>query len=152
MTVNNKSILPVESIGTKIPAGLNDEDEEYKGGVVTNIKAYTNVKDIVGDLKGSFTAFPIDIAKYGIEELRLWNEDGTLADETIKTTYVQPEAEKVKPDEKKPKNGVWYGRANETIVKIVVANEEVEDVEVVSELEADYEAAIERAKQKAIYI
>ncbi len=160
---NNPLIVnPVESVGTKVASGVNDEGDAYTGGLVDSLTGYKaeGYAALADSLNGTFAAFPIDITVYGLEAgaLKNWTYDNELVSfgETYGTvTYVQPECEKYTPPALVLQDGIWYGRddGKASIVKITVVNNEITETEVLSGAESGdaYEAAVEKAKYKANY-
>lgn len=152
-------VNPVESIGTKVASGVNDEGNAYTGGLVdkmTGVKGAS--KDVADALNASFSAFPIDVTVYGVANtgLKKWTFDTALGfGESATITYVQPECEKYVAPALAMKDGVWYGRddAKTTVVKITVADGAITDTEVLSGSNSGeaYDAALEKAKYKANY-
>ena len=153
---------PVESIGTKVSSGVNDEGDAYTGGLVDKMTGYNaaGYAAIAGEMNKTFDAFPIDITTYGLKNTALKNwsyENGLVSFGTDNgnVTYVQPDCEKYEPPVLEMKDGVWYGRDDEktTVVKITVAENTITATEVLqgaSEGNA-YDAAVEKAKYKATY-
>ena len=157
---NPQKVNPVESIGTKVSSGVNDEGDAYTGGLVDKM---TGVKGAdaatAAALNASFAAFPIDITAFGVstDSLKTWVYGTELGfgSEYGKVTYVQPECEKVVKPEPKLLDGTWYGRDNDkkSVVSIEVKDGKVVSTAVVSgETSGDaYDAALEKAKFKATY-
>ena len=163
-TDNPLTVNPVEPIGTQVSSGVNDEGDAYTGGLVDKMTGYNaaGYTAIVEGLNGTFTAFPIDITVFGLENsaLKTWTYDAenklvTLSDTNGTVTYIQPDCEKVEKPEQKLQDGTWYGRDAEktTVVKITVVNGEITKTEVLSgESSGDaYNAALEKAQYKATY-
>ena len=156
---NPQKVSPVESIGTKVASGVNDEGDAYTGGLVDKMTGVNGADASLAEaLNASFAAFPIDITVYGLDNasLRTWTFDNSLGfgSEAASVTYVQPECEKVVKPELTLLDGTWYGRDDD---KLSVVSIEVKDGRIVktvisgeSEGEA-YEAALEKAKYKATY-
>ena len=152
-------VKPVESIGTKVASGVNDEGDAYTGGLVDKMSGVNGASaEAAASLNASFAAFPIDITVYGVasDSLKQWTFDSSLGfGDAASVTYVQPECEKVVKPELKLMDGVWYGRDNDkkSVVRITVADGDVTETKVVSgETEGDaYTAALEKAKYKATY-
>lgn len=170
-TNNPLYVNPVESIGTKVASGVNDEGDAYTGGLVDkmvgcnadgdsdkNIIAYAAVADAINK---NFETFPIDITAFGLKEtaLKNWtyeNEQITFGTDHGTVNYVKPDCETVVKPEQKLQDGKWYGRDNDkkSVIEIVVENNEIVKTTVVSgekEGTAAYEAALEKAKSKATY-
>ena len=161
-TDNPLTVNPVESIGTKVASGVNDEGDAYTGGLVDRMTGYNsaNYEALAGELNNTFTAFPADITVYGLENTALKNwayTDGTVTFGTDNgtVTYVQPECEKVEKPELKLNDGTWYGRDNDkkSVVKITVKDGAVTETEpLIGEASGEsYDAAAEKAKYKATY-
>ncbi len=156
---NPQKVSPVESIGTKVASGVNDEGDAYTGGLVDKMTGVNGADASLAEaLNASFAAFPIDITVYGLDNasLRTWTFDNSLGfgSEAASVTYVQPECEKVVKPELTLLDGTWYGRDDD---KLSVVSIEVKDGRIVktvisgeSEGEA-YKAALEKAKYKATY-
>lgn len=152
-------VKPVESIGTKVASGVNDEGDAFTGGLVdkmTGVNGASN--EAANTLNASFAAFPIDITVYGIENnsLKQWTFDNVFGfGDAASVTYVQPECEKIVKPELKLNDGVWYGRDNDkkAVVKITVKDNAITETVVVSGEGSGeaYDAALEKAKNKAIY-
>ena len=107
-TDNPLTVDPVESIGTKVASGVNDEGDAYTGGLVDKMTGYraAGYAAVAEGLNGSFAAFPIDITVFGLENsaLKTWTYDAgsglvTLSDTNGTVTYVQPDCEKVEKPE-----------------------------------------------------
>ena len=156
---NPQPVKPVESIGTKVASGVNDEGDAYTGGLVDKMTGVNGASsEAAASLNASFAAFPIDITVYGVasDSLKQWTFDSSLGfGDAASVTYVQPECEKVVKPELKLMDGVWYGRDNDkkSVVRITVADGDVTETKVISgETEGDaYTAALEKAKYKATY-
>ena len=156
---NPQPVKPVESIGTKVASGVNDEGDAFTGGLVdkmTGVNGASN--EAANTLNASFAAFPIDITVYGIENnsLKQWTFDNVFGfGDAASVTYVQPECEKIVKPELKLNDGVWYGRDNDkkAVVKITVKDNAITETVVVSGEGSGeaYDAALEKAKNKAIY-
>ena len=156
---NPQPVKPVESIGTKVASGVNDEGDAFTGGLVdkmTGVNGASN--EAANTLNASFAAFPIDITVYGIENnsLKQWTFDNVFGfGDAASVTYVQPECEKIVKPELKLNDGVWYGRDNDkkSVVKITVKDNAITETVVVSGEGSGeaYDAALEKAKNKAIY-
>ncbi len=156
---NPQKVSPVESIGTKVASGVNDEGDAYTGGLVDKMTGVNGADASLAEaLNASFAAFPIDITVYGLDNasLRTWTFDNSLGfgSEAASVSYVQPECEKVVKPELTLLDGTWYGRDDD---KLSVVSIEVKDGRIVktvisgeSEGEA-YKAALEKAKYKATY-
>lgn len=155
---------PVESIGTKVPSGVNDEGDAYVGGLVDKMTGYNaaGYAAIADGLNATFAAFPIEITAFGLENtaLKNWSYDAdanlvSFGDTNGTVTYVQPECEKYVKPELAMKDGVWYGRDDDktTVVKITVAENTITATEVLQGAgEGDaYDAAVAKAKYKATY-
>ncbi|MBR4016137.1 MAG: S-layer homology domain-containing protein [Anaerotignum sp.] len=164
MTINGNKVNVVESIGTKVPAGMNEEGDTYIGGLVDDINGYAlaEYSGIADKLNAKFSTYPIDITQYGLSKdaLKAWTYDSdknevTFGDSTSEITYVQPDCENVPVSELVMRDGDWYGRdaAKTTVVKISVSNNSVTKEEAVSgQTSGDaYNEALEKAKEKAIY-
>ena len=163
-TDNPVTINPVAAIGTKVASGVTEEGDAYTGGLVDKMTAYSaaGYAAIADGLNASFTAFPIDITAYGIDStaLKTWTYDAeknlvTFGDQSATVTYVQPDCEKVEKPEQTMQDGVWYGRDNSkaVVVKITVKDNAVTKTEVLSGESSGeaYEAAVDKAKYRAIY-
>ena len=161
-TDNPLTVNPVESIGTKVASGVNDEGDAYTGGLVDRMTGYNsaNYEALAGELNNTFTSFPADITVYGLENTALKNwayTDGTVTfgDTNGTVTYVQPDCEKVEAPELKLNDGTWYGRDNDkkSVVKITVKDGAVAETTVVSGADSgeSYEAAVEKAEYKSKY-
>lgn len=137
---------------------------DYTGGLVDRMTAYdaAGYAAIADGLNASFAAFPIDITAYGIDStaLKTWTYDAgknlvTFGAQSATVTYVQPDCEKVEKPEQTMQDGIWYGRddGKTTVVKITVKNNAVTKTEVLSGESSGeaYEAALAKAKYKAIY-
>ncbi len=157
---NPQKISPVESIGTKVASGVNDEGDAYTGGLVDKMTGVNGAStEVAAALNASFAAFPIDITVYGLDNtsLRTWSFDNTLcfSSEAASVTYVQPECEKVVKPELTLLDGTWYGRDDEktTVVSIEVKDGNIEKTVVISGSESGeaYEAALQKAEYKATY-
>lgn len=163
-TDNPVTMNPVAAIGTKVASGVTEEGDVYTGGLVDRMTAYdaAGYAAIAGGLNASFAAFPIDITAYGIDStaLKTWIYDAgknlvTFGAQSATVTYVQPDCEKVEKPEQTMQDGIWYGRddGKTTVVKITVKNNAVTKTEVLSGESSGeaYEAALAKAKYKAIY-
>lgn len=161
---NPQIVNPVESIGTKVASGVNDEGDAYTGGLVDKMTGYNaaSYAAIANSLNGTFTAFPINITVYGLttNALKNWTYGETSQLVTFGTdnstvNYVQPECEKYVAPALAMKDGVCYGRDDDktTVVKITVADGTVTATEVLSGSDSGeaYDAALEKAKYKANY-
>ena len=161
-TDNPLTVKPVESIGTKVSSGVNDEGDAYTGGLVDKMTGVNGASQAVADsLNASFKEFPIDISgKYGLStnSLKTWvYEDDALdfgsAYENV--NYVKPDCENYVKPELKLNDGVWYGRDDEktTVVSIEVKDGTIVNTAVISGEESGeaYDAALEKAKYKATY-
>nr|MCR5525901.1 hypothetical protein [Lachnospiraceae bacterium] len=109
-----------------------------------------------------FDEFPVEITQFGLSKsaLKNWKYDEesekVVFDKTYGTVnYVKPEVENVEEETVSMNDGTWFGRSEDksTVVKITVENNEVRSAEVLSGSESgdDYDAALERAKEKAVY-
>ena len=157
---NPQKVSPVESIGTKVSSGVNDEGDAYTGGLVDKM---TGVKGAdaatAAALNASFAAFPIEITAFGVanDSLKVWVYDNelTFGSEYGNVTYVQPECEKVVKPELKLLDGTWYGRDNDkkSVVSIEVKDGGIVKTNVVSGEDSGdaYDAALEKARFKATY-
>ena len=163
-TDNPVTMNPVAAIGTKVASGVTEEGDVYTGGLVDRMTAYdaAGYAAIADGLNASFAAFPIDITAYGIDStaLKTWIYDAgknlvTFGAQSATVTYVQPDCEKVEKPEQTMQDGIWYGRddGKTTVVKITVKNNAVTKTEVLSGESSGeaYEAALAKAKYKAIY-
>ena len=163
-TDNPLTVKPVESIGTKVASGVNDEGDAYTGGLVDKMTGYSaaGYAALAESLNGTFAAFPIDITLFGLENtaLKNWVYDAaskkvTFGDTMGSVTYVQPACEKVEKPEQKMQDGTWYGRDADktTVVKITVVDGAITKTEVLSGADSGtaYEAALDKAEYKAIY-
>ena len=161
-TDNPLTVNPVESIGTKVASGVNDEGDAYTGGLVDKMTGYNanSYPALAGKLNETFTAFPADINVYGLTDTALKN--WTYADETVTlgaangtVTYVQPDCEKVEKPQLKLNDGTWYGRDNDkkSVVKITVADGVITETKVIfGETSGEsYDAAAAKAEYKATY-
>ena len=157
---NPQKVSPVESIGTKVASGVNDEGDAYTGGLVDKMTGVNGASaDAAAALNASFAAFPIDITAYGLEStsLKTWTYDTALGfgSAAASVSYVQPECEKVVKPELALKDGTWYGRDDDktSVVSIEVKDGEIVKTAVVSGAESGeaYDAALEKAKYKATY-
>lgn len=157
-------VRPVESIGTKVSSGVNDEGDQYTGGLVDRMTGYdaAGYAAIAAALNANFAAFPADITVYGlpVDALRTWTYDADRklvvpGADAASVTYVQPACEKVTKPELKLLDGVWYGRDADktTVVKITVADGKVTETAVVSGESSGsaYDAALAKAEYKATY-
>lgn len=164
MTIGGQNVRPVESIGTKVASGVNDEGDAYTGGLVYDMNPYTasTLASVADALNRNFAAFPIDLKDYGLSgnELKLWTAQADPALVTFdsgygQVTYVQPDVEIVPPVETQLRDGIWYGRdeAKTTVVQITVRDHAVaETVAITGSTEGDaFEQALEKAKEKAVY-
>ena len=156
------TVNPVESIGTKVSSGVNDEGDAYTGGLVDKMTGYNakSYEALAGKLNETFTAFPADITVYGLTNTALKNwayTDGTVTFGTDNpaVAYVQPDCEKVEKPQLKLNDGTWYGRDKDkkSVVKITIANGAITKTEVISgEASGEsYTAAAVKAEYKAIY-
>ena len=163
-TDNPLTVDPVETIGTKVPSGVNDEGDAYTGGLVDKMTGYhaEGYAAIAASLNETFAAFPIDITVFGLDNsaLKNWTYDEdaklvTLSDTNGTVTYVKPDCETVVKPEQKLQDGTWYGRDAEktTVVRITVENNAVTETKVLSGAESGeaYDAALEKARYKATY-
>ena len=161
-TDNPLTVNPVESIGTKVASGVNDEGDAYTGGLVDNLSGYNKegYSAVAQALNNTFEAFPADITLYGLgsNALKQWIYDEntvTFGSDNANTAYVQPECEKIEKPEQKLNDGTWYGRDSDkkSVVKIIVKDGAVTVTETVTgESTGDsYTAAVEKAKFKATY-
>ena len=162
-TDNPQTVKPVESIGTKVSSGVNDEGDAYTGGLVDKMTGVEGASQAVADaLNASFTAFPIDIKVFGVEydSLKTWTFDNGALDfgsayENV--NYVKPDCETVVKPELKLNDGTWYGRDDEktTVVSVEVENGKVIETSIKvikgDSKGAAYDAALEKAKYKATY-
>ena len=160
-TDNPLTVNPVESIGTKVASGVNDEGDAYTGGLVDRMTGYNSASysALADKMNETFAAFPADITAYGLDNNALKNwayTDGTVTfgDTNAAVNYVQPDCEKVEKPELKLNDGTWYGRDNDkkSVVKITVKDGEVA-TEAISGAESgeSFDAAVEKAKYKATY-
>ena len=161
-TDNPLTVNPVESIGTKVASGVNDEGDAYTGGLVDKMTGYDaeSYKELADKMNETFASFPADITAYGLDNNALKNwayTEGTVTFGTDNGTvnYVQPDCEKVEKPELKLNDGTWYGRDNDknSVVKITVKDGAVAETEVVSGADSgeSFDAAVEKAKYKATY-
>ena len=163
-TDNPLIVNPVESVGTKVASGVNDEGDAYTGGLVDRMTGYSaaNYAAVATALNGTFAAFPIDITAFGLDAtaLKSWTYDETAGLVTFGTdngtvTYVQPDCEKVEKPAQTLQDGTWYGRDAEktTVVKITVEGNAITATEVLSGADSGdaYDAAMEKAEYKATY-
>ncbi len=157
---NPQKVSPVESVGTKVASGVNDEGDAYTGGLVDKMTGVNGAgTDVAAALNASFAAFPIDITSYGLEStsLKTWTYDTALGfgSNNASVSYVQPECEKVVKPELALKDGTWYGRddGKTSVVSIEVKDGEIVKTAVISGAESGegYDAALEKAKHKATY-
>ncbi len=162
MTVNGAAVNPPETIGTKVPAGVSEDQMVYTGGIVDDLNGYTagTYASVADALNDKFAAYPIEITQYGIpaDALTKWtftDQTVTFSGEKQAITYVQPEAEQYVKPEATLRNGVWYGRSQDktTVVRITVSEGAVTETEVLSGEGSGeaYEAALETAKTKGTY-
>ena len=161
MRIGDRTVSPVESIGTKVPGGVSDEGDVYTGGVVDKLIPYTEAdyQNITQGLNDSFGKYPIDITKFGLETnaLRTWTvQEGTvtLTDETQAVTYEQPAAEFVPVVPQVMRDGTWIGRDKDqkSVVTITVRDNAISDVKTDGETEGDaFDAALAKAQEKAVY-
>ena len=160
MTVDGRVFTPVSPIGTKVPSGVNDEGDAYTGGLVDKMTGVEGTSKAVADaLNASFEKFPIDITAFGVENssLKTWVFDSDLdfGSESANVTYVKPDCETVVKPAAKLNDGVWYGRDADktTVVSIEVKDNAIEKTTVISgDNSGDaYDAAVEKAKNKATY-
>lgn len=163
MSIAGRKEAEVQAYGTKTVGGVNEEGVAFEGGVADWLESYnaSSYGKLVEKLNGNFETFGIDVSKYGLKNdcLRKWASiDGvvTLSDEFVNANYVQPEVEKVQVATIVMKDGNWYGRDNagKVTVKIVVENNEIVSEEILAGSKDDtenYEKALERAKDKAVY-
>ncbi len=164
MTLGSQTVSPVESIGTKIASGVNDEGDAYIGGIVYGMTGYNSetFQSTVQNLNSIFEKFPIDITIFGLENtaLKNWTYNAETSSVTFGNTYntvsyVQPDAEIIVKEEPTLKDGIWYGRNADktTIVKIKVENGEISNSEVIlGEANGDsYNEALEKAKEKSSF-
>lgn len=163
-TDNPLHVKPVESIGTKVSSGVNDEGDAYTGGLVDSMNGYdaAGYAAVADAMNKTFAAFPIDITVYGLSNnaLKSWSYDSnaklvTFGADNANVTYVQPDCEKVVKPEAKLLDGTWYGRDDDktSVVAITVADDNITETKVLSGQEsgAGYDAAVEKAKYKATY-
>ncbi len=157
---NPQVVNPVESIGTKVASGVNDEGDAYTGGLADKMTGANGTSaNTAAALNSSFSAFPVNITAYGLNNnsLRAWIFDSSLklGDEYGSVTYVQPECEKVVKPEAKLNDGTWYGRDDnkQSVVSIDVKDGEIIKTAVITGDNSGeaYDAAIEKAKYKATY-
>ncbi len=163
MTIAGRKEAQVQPYGTKTVGGVNEEGVAYEGGVVGSIESFTakSYENLADKLNGNFEKIGINLAKYGLanDSLKKWVvADGvvTLSNEFVNANYVQPEEEKVPVVEDVMGDGDWYGRDNggKVTVKITVKNNEIVSEEILTGSKDDtenYEKALARAKDKAIY-
>ena len=106
-------VRPVESIGTKVSSGVNDEGDQYTGGLVDRMTGYdaAGYAAIAAALNANFAAFPADITVYGLsaDALRTWTYDADRklvvpGADAASVTYVQPACEKVNTKACSPKS------------------------------------------------
>jgi hypothetical protein len=162
MKIGSTAVDPVAAVGTRVSSGVSDDGMAYTGGVVSGNEAFNsrNYSETAEKLNGNFSAFPVEITKFGISEnsLKKWryaDNEVTFADETVSADYVQPEAEIVVKPELKLNDGTWYGRDSE---KNVVVTIKVKDGEITEIKSSDgsssgeaYEDALKTAKEKSTY-
>lgn len=164
MQIGTQIVNPVESIGTKVSSGVNEDGDSYIGGLVDDINSYDAItySGIAEKLNAKFDAFPIDITIFGLtaNALRSWEYDSEsnivdFADTYAAVTYSKPDVENVQKEEKTLKDGVWYGRDAEksTVAEITIENGTVTKTEVISGSESGdaYDEALDKAKEKAVY-
>ncbi|MBQ9180098.1 MAG: FMN-binding protein, partial [Firmicutes bacterium] len=166
LIIDGREVNPPADFGTQVAPGVTDEGDAYVGGIVDELVSFTasDYQGIAAKLNEKFAEYPIDISVYGITgaALKKWKYDSEKSlvafdTETAQVTYKQPQAEIVPPEVEELFDGTWYGRDPEkkTIVKITVKdNEVVGEPEVISGEQAgtdSYEAALSRAKSKALY-
>ncbi len=166
MVIDGREVVPPADFGTKVAPGVNEEGDAYVGGIVDELVAYTaaEYKDIADKLNAKFTEYPVDLSIYGVQGAALcqWMYDSTaqsvvLKDTKAETAYKQPQAEIVPPEVEELRDGTYFGRDPEKklILRINVKDHEIAgEPEVVSGDASDeevYEAALSRAKSKALY-
>ena len=162
MIVNGAKVYPVESIGTKVPAGVNEEGDAYTGGVIDDLNGYkeTDYNKLAESLNAKFSEYPIDITIYGVDnkELFAWvYTDNMVTFDSKKGAiiYVQPQVEIYTNPEAELQDGTWYGRDDKktTVVEITVADKTVTNIKTITgEQEGEsYEEALEKAKEKSTY-
>lgn len=163
MKIAGRKEAQVQPYGTKTVGGVNEEGVAYEGGVVGSLDSFTaeTYSGLADKLNSNFEIFGINVAKYGLSNdcFRKWtyiNGVVTFADEFANANYVQPGEEKVPETAIVMGDGDWYGRDNagKVTVKITVKNNEIVDENIISGNKSDtenYEKALERAKDKAIY-
>lgn len=163
MTIAGRKEAQVQPYGTKTVGGVNEEGEAYEGGVVGSLDSFTaeTYSILAEKLNSNFDVFGINLAKYGLNNncLRKWayeNGKVELTGEFVNANYVQPEEEKVPVAPIVMVDGDWYGRDNagRVTVKISVRNNEIVSEDIISGSKTDsenYEKALDRAKDKAIY-
>ncbi|MCR4691688.1 MAG: FMN-binding protein [Lachnospiraceae bacterium] len=163
MQVDGRVVSPVESIGTKVTSGVNEEGDAYVGGIVSGNDQYDESKpgDLAVKLNTDFAAFPTDPEKYGFAAdnmLYTWKtEEGRIFHEGkyANITYVQPEAEKFREEEPKMADGTWYGRNKEkSVIATITVSENAVAGTVYSDDQAaaeEKEEALKKAVEKATY-
>ncbi|MDC7279492.1 FMN-binding protein [Butyrivibrio fibrisolvens] len=163
MKIAGRKEAQVQPYGTKTVGGVNEEGVAYEGGVVGSLESFTSetYSKLVEKLNSNFETFGIDFSKYGLmndcfRKWKLENNIVTLSDEFVNTIYLQPEEEKVPVTPIVMGDGDWYGRDNagKVTVKITVKNNELVSESIISGSKSDsenYEKALARAKDKAIY-
>lgn len=161
MKIGEKTVDPVAAVGTRVSSGISDEGMAYTGGVVYNNEAYTS-KDhskLAEKLNANFKEFPVELTQFGLtnSSLKTWKYDSdvTFADEYAEASYVQPEAEIVKKEEAKLRDGTWCGRDKDKKVVVTIT---VENGEVTKAVSSDgsasgeaYDEALQTAKDKSTY-
>ena len=168
---NGESVLELGGVretmkayGAKDNPTMDYEGLFYVNNMVRELNACTaSTKSAVADsLNANFSAFPIDISVYGVGsgDLRAWTYDSesgeiALTDTMAAVTYVMPEDENVPQVDQPMKDGVWYGRDEEktVVVRITVSDDQITEADVLrgSESGDAYEAALKRARDKAVY-
>ncbi|MBR0280343.1 MAG: S8 family serine peptidase, partial [Oscillibacter sp.] len=162
VTVNGSAVTPVPATGTVVPGGVSEDGLSYNGGVTDKLEPYTasTYAAIAETLNGYFSAYPVDLAAFGLESdaLKTWivkDSVVTLSESGAAVTYVQPEAEIVPDTPLALRDGVWYGRDENksSVVKITVADSAISATETVSGASSGdaYDAALESAKEKSAY-
>ena len=162
MTIGSQKVNPVESIGTKVASGVNEDGDAYTGGLVdgnTGVKADA-VKSSADLLNSFFAAYPANISDYGITaaSLRQWTADeeaGSLlpSGEYVTAVYSQPACELVPETEEVLPDGDWYGRSSDktAVVKITVKDGQTVEKTLVSGSAQEGSQAYEEACEKAVY-
>ena len=154
----------MKAYGAKDDPAMDYDGLYYINNMARELNGFDNNQkaDVAESLNANFAAFPIDIAVYGVgnQDLREWEYDSAsdeiiFADKTADINYIMPEEENVPQVYQPMKDGVWYGRDPDktTIVEIHVKDDEIINIDVLQGEKSgdDYDAALKKATQKAIY-